>query len=572
MTEHAPSRPWTRHYAPGVPAEIPEHLASLADLLDESIAANGADHAALEFFGAETTYAELRDQVDRAAEGLRRLGVKAGDPVAIILPNCPQHIAAFYAVLRLGAIVVEHNPLYTPRELRHQFEDHGAKFAIAWDKVVDTIRDFPEDIEPVIVSVDVTKAMPRLMRVALSLPLPQTRRARAQLTTKASGAVSWQQLLGNDPIGDDVPKPTLDDVALLQYTSGTTGVPKAATLTHRNLSANAAQARAWVPEIGRGADCVVYAVLPMFHAYGLTLCVTFAMSMGGRLVLFPKFEPDLVLKVMRKRPPTFLPAVPPIYQRLRLAAEEKGVSIAGAQISISGAMPLPRSIVDPWEAATGGSLVEGYGLSECSPVIACNPVSDERRIGAIGLPIPSTQVRVVDPADPTVDVPVGEQGELIVRGPQVMSGYWNKPEETAAVFVPADDGGRDWFRTGDIVVMDEEGYLTVVDRIKELVITGGFNVMPSEVEDALRQHPAIQDAAVVGLPHPTAGEEVVAAVVPEPGQTIDEQEVRAFAKGRLAAYKVPRRLVVVDDLPRSLIGKVLRKQVRERLLDADGRG
>jgi len=559
-------RPWTAHYAPGVPADIPEPTGTLADLIDESIARYGDGHTALEFFGAETTYAQLREQIDRAAEGLRQLGVRAGDPVAIILPNCPQHIAAFYAVLRLGAIVVEHNPLYTPRELRHQFEDHGAKFAIAWDKTVATLQDFPEDIEPTIVSVDVTRAMPTAMRAMLRLPIAKARAARSALTEPVRGTIPWEKLLGHAPILDDVPKPDLDDVALLQYTSGTTGNPKGATLTHRNLVSNAAQARAWVPEVTGGPDCVVYAVLPMFHAYGLTLCLTFAMSMGGRLVLFPRFDPDLVLKVVKKRPPTFLPAVPPIYQKLQAAAAEQRVSLRGAQVSISGAMPLPTSIVEPWEAATGGVLVEGYGLSECSPVLICNPAGPGRRIGTIGLPVPSTQIRVVDPEHPETDVPAGEEGELIVRGPQVMRGYWKKPEETAAVFVPATDGGSDWFRTGDIVRVEPDGYVVIVDRIKEIIISGGFNVMPSEVEEALRHHPTIEDAAVVGIPDGSSGEQVVAAVVLAPGAVLDAEAVRAFLRDHVAAYKIPKRLFIVDELPKSLIGKVLRKKVKDSLL------
>lgn len=566
MTEYAPPRPWIQSYAAGVPAEIEEPKASLAHLIDESIASYGDAHVALEFFGAETSYAQLAEQIDRAAEGLRQLGVRAGDPVAIVLPNCPQHIAAFYAILRLGAIVVEHNPLYTPRELRHQFEDHGAKFAIAWDKVVATIQDFPADIEPVIVSVNVTNAMPASMRAMLRLPIRKARESREALTAKVSGTLAWEQLLKHDRILSDVPKPGLDDVALLQYTSGTTGSPKGATLTHRNLVSNASQARAWVPDVPHGPECVVYAVLPMFHAYGLTLCLTFAMSMGGRLVLFPRFDPDLVLKVVKKRPPTFLPAVPPIYQKLQAAADAKHVSLAGAMVSISGAMPLPTSIVEPWEAATGGTLVEGYGLSECSPVLICNPVGPGRRIGTIGLPVPSTEIRVVNPEHPTVDVPAGEEGELIVRGPQVMQGYWQKPEETAAVFVPSDDSGKDWLRTGDIVRMDSDGFVVIVDRIKEIIISGGFNVMPSEVEEALRRHPSIDDAAVVGLPDASSGEQVVAAVVLAPGAELDSEAVREFLRDQVAAYKVPKRLFIVDELPKSLIGKVLRKNVKDALL------
>ena len=564
MTISTP-RPWLASYADGVPVELELPRGSLYDLVEASIA-EFPGNAALEFFGRVTTYAEMGVQIERAAEGLRLLGVQKGDTVALVLPNCPQHIVAFYAVLRIGAIVVEHNPLYTPRELRHQFEDHAAKVVIAWNNVVGTIQAFPADVAvDTIISVDVTRAMPFATRALLRLPISKARDSRKALTTNVRGTVVWEELLKSAPIKPEIVRPDAADVALIQYTSGTTGSPKGATLTHLNLTMNAAQARAWVPTVTRGEGCVVYAVLPMFHAYGLTLCLTFAMSMGARLVLFPKFDPDLVLAVARKRPATFLPAVPPIYQRLQAAANEKGVSLQGIQISISGAMPLSASVVEPWEKETGGYLVEGYGLSETSPVLMANPVGPSRVAGTVGLPLPNTEIRVVDPANPTVDRAPGDEGELIVRGPQVFSGYWKKPEETAAVFVPASDDGADWFRTGDIVTVDEAGFVRIVDRIKEIIITGGFNVAPSEVEDTLRAHPDVSDVAVVGLPSTHSGEDVVAAVVLVDGRTLDEEAIRDFARSNLAAYKVPRRVYQLDELPRSLIGKVLRREVREKL-------
>jgi long-chain acyl-CoA synthetase len=559
-------RPWLASYADGVPHDIEPQQGSLYDLVRESVEQYG-DHVAIEFFGATTTYVELGEQIERAAEGLRILGVQKGDPVAIVLPNCPQHVVAFYAVLRLGAIVVEHNPLYTPRELRHQFEDHGARVVIAWDKVVETIQAFPADVAVrSLVSVDVTRAMPLLTRAMLRLPVARARESRAALTTKVRGTTPWHELVTSAPIDAHIIGPEAGDVAVIQYTSGTTGSPKGATLTHANLGANAAQARAWVPEIERGTS-VVYAVLPMFHSYGLTLCLTFAMSMGARLVLFPRFDPDLVLKVVKRHPPTFLPAVPPIYDRLTKAAAEQGVSLDGIRIAISGAMPLSADVVEPWEAATGGYLVEGYGLSECSPVLMANPVAPNRKAGTVGLPLPSTEARVVDADEPTVDREPGTEGELIVRGPQVFSGYWKKPEETDAVFVPADDGGAPWFRTGDIVSIDDDGFVRVVDRIKELIITGGFNVAPSEVEEAIRSHPDVEDCAVVGLPDEHSGEQVVAVVVLNDGATFDERAIRDFARDGLTAYKVPKRVVQADDLPRSLIGKVLRREVRNSLIN-----
>ena len=555
-----PPRPWVSSYAEGVPHDLPPISGSLLDLVDAS-ARDFPGAPALQFFGRVVDYADLRAQIDRAAAGLLARGVRKGDPVAIILPNCPQHIVAFYAVLRIGAVVVEHNPLYTPRELRKQFEDHGAKHAIVWSTLVDTVRAFPADLAvKTLISVDITRGMPRLMQLALRLPVPKLRETRAQLTTSVRGADAWEDVVRHDPLPASHPRPATDDLAIIQYTSGTTGDPKGAALTHRNLLANAAQARAWTPGVARGEGTVVYAVLPMFHAYGLTLCLTFAMSQAARLVLFPKFDPDMVLAVTRRHPATVLPLVPPIAERLLKRAREKGVSLAGTRIGVSGAMALDEQLVVPWEEETGGYLVEGYGLSECSPVLIVNPVSENRKAGAIGLPLPGTEVRVADPDDPSRDAAPGAPGELLVRGPQVFGGYYGRPEATAAVF------HEDWFRTGDVVTMDEDGFISIVDRIKELIITGGFNVSPTEVEIALRQHPSVADAAVVGLPSAHSGEEVVAAIVLDEGAEVDEEDVRAFARGILTPYKVPRRVFVVDELPTSMIGKVLRREVRERLL------
>lgn len=560
MTTFDPPRPWISSYAEGVPEDLPAAAGSLIDIVEAS-ARDFPDAPALEFFGRETSYAHMQAAIERAAAGLYALGVRAGDPVAIVLPNCPQHIIAFYAVLRLGAVVVEHNPLYTPRELRKQFEDHGAAHAIVWSKVVRTVQEFPRDLAVAsLISVDVTTAMPLLTRLALKLPVAKARESREALTEKVRGAISWEQIVRSEPLPATHPRPDTDDLAIIQYTSGTTGTPKGASLTHRNLLSNAAQAQAWVPSIQRGEGCVVYAVLPMFHAYGLTLCLTFAMSMGARLVLFPKFDPDLVLDVVKRHPPTFLPLVPPIADRLLAAAKAKGVSLAGTEVAISGAMALPHELVVPFEEATGGFLVEGYGLSECSPVLMANPVASNRVAGTVGLPLPGTECRVVDPDEPTKDVSPGERGELVVRGPQVFSGYYGKPEATEEAFV---DG---WYRTGDIVTIDDAGFVRIVDRIKELIITGGFNVSPTEVENVLRQHPSIEDAAVVGLPSDHSGEEVVAAVVLDAGAQLDEESIREFARGILTPYKVPRRLFVVDELPKSLIGKVLRRQVKEKIL------
>ncbi|MBC7723321.1 MAG: AMP-binding protein [Burkholderiaceae bacterium] len=559
------SKPWLASYSEGVPYEIESQKQTLVDMIDESVDAYGRA-VALEFFGAETTYRELGDQIARAAEGLRRVGVTAGDRVAIVLPNCPQHVVAFYAVLRLGAIVVEHNPLYTARELRHQFEDHGARVAIVWDKAYDTVAAFPDDIRlDRMISVDLTSELPLGKRIALRLPVPQARKARAAITARPTSrrVYGWNRLLDGRRLSRRHARPAGTDIALLQYTSGTTGTPKGAILTHTNLRSNAAQGRAWVPGLTPGKENF-YGVLPLFHAYGLTLCLTFAMSIGARLVLFPRFDVDLVLAAARTTPPTFLPAVPPIYEQLATAAEKRRFDLSSIRFAISGAMGLPVATVEHWELVTGGLLVEGYGMTEASPIALGNPIGPTRQPGTVGVPFPSTEIRVVDPADPSIDREDGAPGELLVRGPQVFQGYWRNPEETQNTLLP--DG---WLRTGDIVTVAEDGFVTVVDRVKELIITGGFNVSPSEVEQTLLAHEDVVAAAVVGLPHQSGGEQVAAAVVLREGARLDVLELKAYCRANLAGYKVPKRIVQLDDLPKSLIGKVVRREVRDALLDGE---
>ena len=568
VEDHGPfsGRPWLSSYAPGVEPDLKVPAESLPEMLISSALLH-RDRVALDFFGAETTYTELAEAVSRAAEALRTAGVKAGDRVALILPNCPQHVVAFYAALRLGAVVVEHNPLYTAPELEHQLSDCGATFVVCWDKtapVIDELR--AKTAVQVILAVDLTSAMPWSMRLKLRLPIAKARTARAALTGPVPpGVLRWERVsTSTGPLDAAHPQPRPEDVALLQYTGGTTGTPKGAILTHANLRANAAQGQAWMPGLKDGEE-TVYAVLPLFHAYGLTLCLTYSMSVGATLVLLPRFDLDLMFEAIRRRPPTFLPAVPPIYERLATAARERGVDLTSIRYAISGAMALPPAVVEMWEAVTGGLLVEGYGMTETSPVALGNPAAPTRRPGTVGIPFPSTRMRIVDPDDPSHDLPIGVQGELLIKGPQVFAGYWNRPQETATALLR---GG--WVRTGDIAIADAAGFVRIVDRIKELIITGGFNVYPSEVEDVLREMPEIADVAVVGVRTPDgSGEEVVAAVVPAPGATVDPERVRAFARERLTGYKVPRRVDIVDELPRSLIGKVLRRRVRDRIEAAE---
>nr|WP_231980132.1 AMP-binding protein [Tessaracoccus coleopterorum] len=365
------------------------------------------------------------------------------------------------------------------------FEDHGARVVIAWDAAVAKLREQPSDIQlDAIVSVNLLKAFPTVKRLALTLlPVKKLRATKAKLTQPAPGTIPWEELLKADPINPAHPRPAVYDLAVIQYTSGTTGQPKGAMLTHSNLFSNARQGEAWM----HGAQYrkeIFYAILPLFHAFGMTLFLTYGILKQARLVLFPSFDVNLVLDAAVKSPPTVYCAVPPIYEATARRAKERGISLRSAKYCISGAMALPASTVELWESVSGGLLVEGYGMTEASPVCLGNPFAESRRSGTIGVPFPSTWMRVVDPEDPTRDVEQGERGELLIHGPQVFQGYWHNEEETAKTLLP---GG--WLRTGDIVTQDEDGFTTIVDRVKELIITGGFNVAPSEVEAVLLTHP-----------------------------------------------------------------------------------
>ena len=554
------SRPWLAHYAPEVPAEITTPTEPLTSGLFNS-AAQWPDRVATDFYGAQTTYAELEEQVLRGAEYLRTLGVQAGDRVAIILPNCPAHVVAFYAVLRLGAVVVEHNPLYTSAELAHQLADSGATVALAWHHAVPRVEEAaPKTEVNTIISVDVAQDLPLVKRIALHLPVAKARETKNALRGPKNTRPDWHTELAKlAPLAADHPLPGVGEVALLQYTGGTTGTPKGAVLTHRNLAANAAQGREWVR--AEGGTEVVYGVLPFFHAFGLTLCLTYAVSIGATVVLFPKFDAEAFLAAQRRLPGTFLPAVPTMLAKILAAVADTKDDITSFRYVIAGAMSLPAKTAQDWEARTGGLVIEGYGMTETSPVALGSPLSEARRPGALGLPFPSTDIRIVDQDDSSREVGVGEIGELLIRGPQVFEGYWRRPEETAEQLSP--DG---WLRTGDIVAMDETGFVRLMDRSKEMIISGGFKVYPSQVEDKIRAMPGVQDVAVVGVPAGDSGESVVAAIVLDPGAHIDLAALRAWCDDKLARYAIPRNLVILADLPRSQIGKVLRRVVRDAII------
>ncbi len=558
------NKSWLRHYPEWTPHSLDYEDTTLLDIYDNNLAIN-AEKSATWFFGKTQTYAELDRQVRRAAAGLRAFGVRPGDRVAIMLPNCPQHIAAFYAVLKLGATVVEHNPLYTAHELAAPFADHGARVVIAWDKAAPTLEKLRDTTSlETIISVNMIEAMPKLQQLALRLPIRKARESREALSAPAPNTVPWEALIGSaiGGEGEDIvsePSVTKESIALILYTSGTTGAPKGAQLSHGNLFANLLQGKAWVPGLG-DQDERMLGALPIFHAYGLTMVATLSVYIGGEMVLLPAPRIPLIMDVMKKHTPTWLPGVPTLYEKIVEAAEKDNIDISGIRNSFSGASTLPVATVERWEKYTGGLLVEGYGLTECSPIIVGNPMNTDRRPGYVGIPFPDTEIRVADPDDPDVTVPDGEEGEVLVRGPQVFSGYLNQPEATEASF---HDG---WYRTGDIGIMEEDGFLRLVARIKEVIITGGFNVYPPEVEDALRQHPDIADVAVVGVPREDGSENVVACITLNEGAALDPDGLKEFARERLTAYKVPRVFYHFEELARDQMGKVRRREVQDDLL------
>ncbi|MCM3662398.1 AMP-binding protein [Georgenia satyanarayanai] len=534
---------------------------TVPDLLADA-ARRVPDNVALDFLGATTTYRELAAQVDRAAAVLAAAGVRAGDRVALVLPNCPQHVVAFYAALRLGAVVAEHNPLASPAEIRAQLDAHGAHVVVAWEKSLAKVCPDGDLQGRTVLAVDLTAALPRRSRLLLRLPVPAARAQRAEMRGPVpAGVLGWERELRRaTPLPAGAPGPEPFDTAVLLHTGGTTGTPKAVVLTHRNLIANVTQNATWISELRYGSE-VFSAVLPFFHAFGMTLSLTTAVRLGAAQLVFPRFDPDMVLAAVRRRPVTFFGGVPPMFARLAAAAEEKDVDLGAVRFAISGAMSLAPEVAAHWERVTDGLIIEGYGMTETSPVALGNPLSPQRRPGALGLPFPGTEIRVVDPEEPAVEVPTGEVGELLIRGPQVFAGYWDNPEATAEVML---DGG--WLRTGDLVRLGADGFVTLADRRKELIITGGFNVYPSQVEDAVRSMPGVRDVAVVGVPDGPRGERVVAALVLEPGASVDLAAVRRWAEDRVSAYAMPRAVTVLEDLPRSQLGKVLRRVVREQLL------
>jgi long-chain acyl-CoA synthetase len=552
----ASDRPWVRHYEEGVPPAIDVPDLTLPEALDRAVE-RFPDRVALRFFldarlpAPALTYARLREQSQRFATALFQLGVRKGDRVAIMLPNCPELVVALYGALRIGAIPVNTNPMYVAREMREQLGDSGCETLVLLDQFFPRLREIhaATRVRRAIV-VDVTESLPWPARTLARWA--QSRRAERVKVPAETDVSFFHELVRAYPPTPPGASLLPTDVALLQYTGGTTGTPKGAMLTHRNLAANAAQARSWFPRLRDGQE-VILGVVPLFHSYGLLSVLLLGVSAGAEMVLVPRPRPlDIVLEALHRFRPTLFPGVPTLYAGLVDHPRVSQYDLRTGTQCLSGAASLPASLVERFEALTGGRLVEGYGLTETSPLTHGNPIHGERRVGSIGLPVPGTDARIVDLATGE-PLPPGQAGELEVRGPQVMLGYWNRPAETAEVIR---DG---WLRTGDIARMDEDGYFYVVDRRKDMIDASGFKVFPREVEEALLMHPAVREAVVAGVPDAYRGETVKAFVVLRPGEPAGAEELAAFCRLHLAAFKVPRKFEFRDELPKSLVGKYLRR-------------
>ncbi len=539
-------KPWLKSYPPEVPPSLTYPDEPLYALLENAADRYGETDATI-FMGARLKYRELRDQARRLAAGLQKLGVRKGDRVAIMLPNCPQAVIAYYGALMAGAVVVQVNPLYMRRELRHQLTDSGAKVIIALDLVYPKLFGMCLD-HAIITSLADYMAIPTKWLAPLKLQPPKI---------AYGGPVRrWWDLLDTEPLKQPVEVNPAEDLALLQYTGATTGLAKGCMLTHRNLTANVRQVAAWLHRVKPGSGMVTMASLPFFHVYGMTTVMNFTVHMAGTMVLQPKFDPRQTLKLIQKYRPSIFPGAPTMYVALNHTPGVERFKLDSIDACISGAAPLPVEVQQTFEQLTGGRLVEGYGLTEASPVTHANPIWGHRKEGSIGLPWPDTEARIVHP-DTGEEVPPGEVGELVIRGPQVMRGYWNRPDATAEALR---DG---WLHTGDIARMDEDGYFYIVDRKKDMIIAGGYNIYPREVEEVLFLHRGVKEAVVVGIPDEYRGETVKAYIVPKEGYTLDEEEIIQFCRQHLAAYKVPRQVEFREELPKSLVGKVLRRALRE---------
>jgi len=546
-------KPWLKSYEKGVPATINYEEICMPDILDR--AAKGfPDKTAIIFQGYKITYRQLKEMVDRFATCLTDFGIRPRDAVAILLPNLIPCVVADFAILKIGAIVVMNNPLYTDHELEHQFNDSGSKALITLDLLANRMIDLrPKTKIKQIVYTSIGDYLP--FPKNLLFPLVAKKKKLAADVKPASDVFTWKECIARYQPNPPAVKIGFEDVAMYQYTGGTTGVSKGVMLTHANLSKQVQQLEVWFPQFKRGAE-IMLGALPYFHSFGLSTSMNFSVHLGYTQILIPRPQPQPLLEAIRKFKPTFAPLVPTMYVGMLNHPDLKKTDMSCIKGAFSGSAPLPVEVIHDFEKMTGAVIVEGFGLTETTPVTHINPFGGVRKVGSIGVPISDTQCRIVSLDDGITDMPVGEPGELIIKGPQVMKGYKDMPEETAYALR---DG---WLYTGDIGTMDQDGYFYIVDRKKDMIISGGFNIYPRDIDEVFYQHPKVQEACSIGIPDPKRGENVKVFVVLKDGMTVTKEELIEFCKTRLATYKLPTEIEFRKELPKTNVGKILRKQLK----------
>ncbi len=551
---HPEDAPWYKHYEEGVPRSLTYRNVPLYTWLDEA-AEETPRRLACRFFNTKISYSRLRRDAEIVAHNLRARGVLPGDRVGVMLPNLPQTMIVYWGILKAGGTVTMINPLYMEKELLHQIRDAGVRHLVTLDLC------WPK-LEKLRSQLGVEQFFITTIAEGLSFPLNWLQRIKAW-RDKSAAAVPYDDssvlpfsLLtsGTQRLCEPISRPE-ETLALLQYTGGTTGLAKGAMLTHFNIGANIQQTYATLPCL-QNTPQVILAVVPFFHVYGMTTCMALAPLLRATTVPIPRYAPGELMASIEKYKATVLPGAPSIYISLLQQKHSKKYSVDSLKVCIAGSAPMPVESMKQFEAEIGAKIIEGYGLSEASPITHLNPATGRRKIGSIGVPLPDTEARIVDMELGSVPMPPGKVGELVLRGPQVMKGYWNCPDETANTL------RNGWLYTGDIAVMDEDGYFSIVDRKKDMIIVGGYNVAPREIDEVLYEHPKVKEAVTVGVPHPSRGETIKAYVVLKDGVTAEKSEIISWCRQRLANFKVPRQVEFRDELPKTLVGKILRRTLR----------
>ncbi len=565
------SRPWVKNYDKGVRATLEYPARPLFHFLEDA-AQKYPDRPCTLFKGAKITFKEMNDITDQVAAALVKMGVKKGDRVGVFMPNTPQFVMAYFGILKAGGVVVATNPLYTPAEIEHQVNDAGIEIMFVMSNFYKTMKTAqPNTKLKTLIVTNLKETLPPVLRILFTLLREKKGGFRIE---GGLGEGDWWM---KDLIAKFTPadRPALeigpDDTCLFQYSGGTTGISKGAVALHRNVVANSLQIKEWFVDANPGEDIVLMAI-PLFHVYGMVAGMMFALASGSTMIMVPNPR-DLkdVLENINKYRPTVFPGVPTLYNALNNHPDVKAgkYDLTSIKACISGSAPLLRETKDTFEALTGGKLFEGFGLSEAPTATHCNPMFGANKTGSIGMPLPDVECKIISLDDGETELAMGEVGELVIRGPQVMKGYHNMPTETANTLRTM-KGGAPWLFTGDIARMDEDGYFYIVDRKKELIKPGGYQVWPREVEEVLITHPKVMDVGVAGIPDPYRGETVKAWLVLKPGESMTEDEVKAFAKEKLAAYKVPTHIEFRSELPKTTVGKILRRELVRQHKEAAG--